>query len=533
MDNKIKEILEDLYKIDGSLKEHAGELEKTVEAILKSRPNISIDEKFKKELYRKIMLIVKESPAEKPRFRFAIPAFFYGRYGYAFAGAALMLVVAVGLTLVVTKSGYFQIGITSPLEDFTFTKSNAGHNAFGTLGSGSNGDAVATKESVTDEEGSQTASMPAVAPSALYGRGGGGMSNTANIGMDSVGMPVKMRTIKYVYKGEALDLNDKTVEVLRRKGISEDPSRFGNLLSRAGMGLVNLFSFAPLQIETINFKDTRDFGYMVSVNMRDGNIEIGQNSNWVYATTRCTDARCYEENRMKIEDMPSDAEMIALANDFMKKHGINLANFGDPAVDSMWRAEYARAAVKTDAWVPESVSVTYPMKVNGTQVYDLSGNKTSVIVNVNAREKKVAGMYNLWAQNYDASDYDAITDPAKVLEVAVRGGYYGSVSSYNAREGVEVETVEAELGTPVKVYTQMTNYTENSYNNLLVPALWFPVTNIPTGDDLSFPAGILVPLAKDLISYPAVDDMPVRIMKGTSTVMPSSQGSMPSPDGEE
>lgn len=510
--------------MDSGLREHSAELEKTVVAVLKSRPNISIDEKFKKELYRKIMLMVKEAPAQKSRMKFILPAFFYGRYGYAFTGATFMLLLVVGLSFAAIQSGYFKVGITPSLENFIFMKSDVGHNAFGTLGSSSG---TVAKDSASGESG-QSVSAPAMAPSALYGRGGGGAGNTANIGIDNGGMPTRMTSLRYVYKGESLNLTEKTVEVLRRKGISEDASGFGNLLTRAGMGLVNLFSFASLQIETINFKDNQDFGYMISANMRDGTIDINSNNNWVTATSRCTNERCFVENKMTVEDMPSDAELIALANDFLKKHGINLDNFGAPAIDSTWRAEYDRMAVKADAWVPETVSVSYPIKVNGAQVYDLGSGKTSFMVNVNAREKKVAGTYNLWAQNYDASDYDAITDSAKVLEVASRGGYYGSAVS----EGSNVEIVEAELGTPIKVYAQMTNYTENSYNNLLVPALWFPVINKPTSDMFYYPEGVLVPLAADLITYPVYSDQPV-MMKGTSATMPPSQGLMPSPDGAE
>jgi len=310
---------------------------------------------------------------------------------------------------------------------------------------------------------------------------------------------------------------------LRRKGISEDPSKFGSLLTRAGMGLVNLFSFAPLQIETISFRDNRDFGYMVSANMRDGNIEVNQNQNWVSAISRCVDQRCIMENQMKIENMPSDAELILLANDFLKKHGIKLENFGEPVIDSTWRGEYEKMAVKTDAWIPEIVSVAYPIKVKGTLVNDLSGGKVSLQVNINAREQKVTGMYNLWAQNYDVSKYDAITDSTKILAIANQGGYYG----VPVMEGGEV--IEIDLGTPTKVYAHIMNYNSTGYDNLLVPSLLFPVIKTPAREDYHFPENIIVPLAKDLVSYQSISIMREPMMlEGVSATMPPSEGSAPS-----
>lgn len=51
---QIKNILEDIYKIDKSLKAYGPQLEKIVVEILEAKPEISIDKKFKKELYQEL-----------------------------------------------------------------------------------------------------------------------------------------------------------------------------------------------------------------------------------------------------------------------------------------------------------------------------------------------------------------------------------------------------------------------------------------------------------------------------------------------
>lgn len=50
MENKIKEILDELYSIDSSLKEKEDELEKIILKMLEIKPNIKIDEEFKNKL---------------------------------------------------------------------------------------------------------------------------------------------------------------------------------------------------------------------------------------------------------------------------------------------------------------------------------------------------------------------------------------------------------------------------------------------------------------------------------------------------
>jgi superfamily I DNA and RNA helicase len=54
MEKNIKNILEELYLVDPSLREKEEELKKIIEAMLKVKPNIKIDENFKESLKGKI-----------------------------------------------------------------------------------------------------------------------------------------------------------------------------------------------------------------------------------------------------------------------------------------------------------------------------------------------------------------------------------------------------------------------------------------------------------------------------------------------
>jgi hypothetical protein len=50
MEKNIKKILEELYEIDGSLKEKENDLVKIINSMLNLKPNIKIDENFKEDL---------------------------------------------------------------------------------------------------------------------------------------------------------------------------------------------------------------------------------------------------------------------------------------------------------------------------------------------------------------------------------------------------------------------------------------------------------------------------------------------------
>jgi hypothetical protein len=55
MKPEIKEILEELYELDNSLKKKESELVNIISKMIESKPNIAIDSNFKAELKSKIL----------------------------------------------------------------------------------------------------------------------------------------------------------------------------------------------------------------------------------------------------------------------------------------------------------------------------------------------------------------------------------------------------------------------------------------------------------------------------------------------
>lgn len=525
--DQLKIILDDLYAIDPKLHDFETELEKIIREIVELEPEIKFDENFRKVLKARLIKRAEElqetSFERKPAYNF-----FAGRFSYGLAGALVLAIIVIGAGFYAQKQGIitFPNRQISNLEigeqPFSFKKiALNSKSAFGPLAgttqpapgtsaaapSGVGGGAGARSES--GGGGSATSS---VAPS--FGLGGGGGIAFPNI------------YYKYVYKGEPLELKDSQIEVLRRAGFDQDASSFGSLLKNFGLGMVNLGSFTSLKVQNVNLAEEKDFGYTISANVQEGTIYISQNwIKWPQPYKLCLgDTACVDQNRIQISQVLSDSEVIKIAQDFIKAHGINLSSFGEPTVTDTWRIEYQKAEDKSQFYIPESANVLFPLKVNDNFVYDESGSKTGMNVSVDYRQKKVSGVGNLASQTYQASNYDAETDAGKIIKIVEQGGYWGypypvpmaksttpeSMPQTEIMPQPATKEIEIQVDTPKKEYVVFSNYSNNQTNYLLVPSLIFPVINNAPDANYYYPRYIVVPLAKELLDQ---RQMPVGIMK--------------------
>ena len=124
-------------------------------------------------------------------------------------------------------------------------------------------------------------------------------------------------------------------------------------------------------------------------------------------------------------------------------------------------------------------------------------------VNIRLFDRKVTAVWSLSTQNYQASQYAAETDASRILDIASRGGlFYGFYDP-----GSSANVVEIDLGTPQISYMQFWKYANDINDELLVPALVFPVASDP-GTGQVFQKHVVVPLIKDILDS-AVQPQPI------------------------
>jgi hypothetical protein len=479
---KIKDILDDLYEIDPVLEHYEEEIKKTIKELLKSKPDIKIDQKFVSELREKIIRKVEELQRQPQKKSFLFWRVFFGaKFSYAVSGA-LIFILFVGIFVYLTNFGNVP-GLSQGTFPRTLEKTSLGSNAFGSLKSESQ-DATASEEKGTGGFG-----------------GGGGISVSNAAQYDSARAIAPYYPPKYVYKGEEIELKEDTVEVLRRKNKLEYTRSFSGLLESFGFGLADLTGFDNTRVQTINLVQEKDFGYSIFINMDEGTISIDAYwPKWPHTQNRCIDERCAMENSLNLSDVPSDEEMISIAKNFISEHRINLSNYGEPEIEKSWnQTYYAQPTETSQIYVPDIITVKYPLLINGKFVYEQGGSKQGIGIGINIREKRVSGVYNLSVQEYESSLYAAETDFAKILKVTEKGGLY---NYYMPGEQVQ----EIEIGAPEYAYGVIWKYDENAQTTrtLLVPALVFPIIQNPENYP-SYNEKVVVPLAKELlesVDYP-------------------------------
>lgn len=526
--NQLTTILQELYDWNPKLRAKESELIKLIKALSEARPDTQFNEQFaaelKKDLLSHRILLDEDEGLEENislfNFNNMTKKLYFGLGAVALA--SLVIVVVLINNQANNKSSFVFNGLEENTDQFV----QAGPGAFGSLAKLAQGEGasktaelaqstpvrdaasdgimmaqepnldaadsrVVSSDSVERPSAaspvSQTLSVPAI------GLGGGG------IGGDYAKMILPMQSFEYVYTGDALDLSEDKALVYRRlKGDGSLSNKFDGLIGGQKVGPLDLQVFSGLQTNSLAFNENRSFGYSVNIDLREESIYIGQNwPYWQSERDKCGDnVSCWESYRVKIGDVPSNDVLISMADKFLQDKKINRSNYGDPQIDNFWRLNYESSSDKDNYYIPEEISVIYPLMIDGQMVYDQGGSFDGLRVNVNLLHKLVSGVSNLNTARYESSEYSLETDVQKVLEAASKGGsrfYYG--------DGTEKITLE--LGTPTKSLIRYWRYTSGLSEELLIPALIFPVKNVP--DNYYGSRFITIPLVREMLDE-LIDD---------------------------
>ncbi len=135
-DKKIQQILEDLYKIDASLRSNEPGLIMVIEEMLKAKPDTRFDENFSRELRAEIIKRAVLAQGTKKEKRFFAGLFRAPKFAYAFGGIALALFLVLPIAYKYYSGGELPIvpGIISngKIDDWQYNISKKETNkAFG------------------------------------------------------------------------------------------------------------------------------------------------------------------------------------------------------------------------------------------------------------------------------------------------------------------------------------------------------------------------------------------------------------------
>jgi hypothetical protein len=287
----------------------------------------------------------------------------------------------------------------------------------------------------------------------------------------------------YVYKGDDLDLSAISDAVYRKNG-GLDLGNLGRDLTRSDLGAVDLGNFNGLNVQTFSVKQSDKNGYSVYVDAENGQISINGNEGlWGYSTG--------EYVPLTESEVMSNPDLISTADKFLTDYGVDTTGFGSPVVDDR-SLVYALTQPADLRYLPEVMSVTYPLMLEGQPAYTSDGSAFGIYVSINMRNKMVTGVSLNLASSYDKSSYELERDAATILKLASHGGIY-----YYPMEGA-TDTIEIELGTPEVILINHYTYNGSTSESLFIPALSFPIIK----NDDTYPVysnNVVIPLVKSVI----------------------------------
>jgi len=505
-EEKIKEIFDDLYQIDPELKKFEKELFELVENMISSRPDIKMDKEFESRLRKKLFEEAKKLKDKGGR----IAAGFWKKVLFGLDKKFVYSFIFFGILAIFSSALVALIYPGRDADDEGIKISRLKDGAFGVLNSAS-GENFLAGNSLGERAaglggGGQTIAMDssAASPKAMS------LSDSVESG-SAVMPPYGDYEYEYVYQGEEFKLDDASIgardgkmEVLRRiKGFSSsfDPSVL------IGDNLVDLNSFSHTSLQNLSFAENKNDGLAVNINFVDGSLSIYEN--WIYWQDAAVDSSRINSG-ISVSNFPADEKIIAVADDFLKTRGINRAYYESGTVDDAWRAYYEKAEDKASVYVPEVISVLYPLNIGGREIYDQSGERDGLRVSVNIGKMKVSGVWTLYNQEYQSSFYPIEQDFEKVLTKA--SAISGYPILFRGAEGIEdgsddffsdkrlfLRKIKVELGTPKLEYGKFWNYSNGQSEELLVPVLIFPIAN-PDQLENFYRKNVIVPLVQDLLT---------------------------------
>lgn len=468
MNTSIDAILQDLYAVDAKLRGHEEQLRPLIAKLLAAKPDTKFDAYFAKALRRQLVAVA--ATQSQPSFFTRMQTLVDSKWAYSLGGALTALVLMVPVVYF-SLQGAPSRDLASALRDVAERSvQSRGSQAFGSL-----------------------ASLAETTSRSQSGGGGAGSSNPVSDKVDSrMIVPPFQQPYRFVYGGEPIQLNDAQLEVFKRIKDMGDTSSVARSLFGLGGGLIDLSSFGSSSVRTVEFFQDIDEGYSFGVNFTEGTIYVNAvYERWFTDSFNCGRGDCPQPPSLSIGDMPSDSELLAIAQSFVTQHGINVSSYGQPFADQNWRIAYEANKDKEYSYVPDVVDVIYPLVINDQEVRDNSGYPYGLRVQINVRVKKVYGIWGLTTQRYESAQYAAEQDANRIVKLAEQGGLYGfwGEPAPDARE--------IKLGTPTRVLMQHYLYVAGTNEELYVPALVFPVLDAPT--DMYVQTHVIVPLIKEVL----------------------------------
>lgn len=475
METKIRKILDELYEIEPALRSRESELRNIIAELLLSKPDTRFDETFARKL--RFELVEKAEHSKRRSWQ--------ELFRYWGIGSTIGVAIAIVLIFTATKNSMPGMMVESV--------SVKDKGAFGSLLSEgqSAGDASAAfladgKQADSADAGKRSGETASIAPfSGPEGAVPAGMAYGGDASVQSrMIAPSGGMRYAFSYEGETVKLaaEGKVYKRLKNATATND---LISILHGMNLDFVSIGNFKDLRVDNLSVSENRPQGYTVSFDFNEGMAYIGAdyrtwNNGRDIAPARSDDIKMTED------------ELVRIASGFLAEKGISTDGYGEPLIQLAGdvRIMEAQSSRTTMLYPAAYATVVYPILVEGQKTYEEGGASYGLLVSIDGNARRVTGVSNLINRRFESSAYDLETDWNQILEALKRREFY----SYGGGQ----KATSIKLGTPEKVLMRYFLWKENGSEELLVPALAFPIQSIPDGV-YYYAAHVVIPLPKELL----------------------------------
>ncbi len=451
---RILKIIEEIIELEHDINPYKLELIKFLEKFINSNPEITIDKNFKENL-RKTLIIKCNQLKNVRKIKQESKSNNIWKYILSFLGG-IALTSLVIIPILGNSSIFDYSKNKETLSNFSkIIPSFMGGNEFP-----SKRNELSLKSLSPEKQINEDTELAEAATSKLE-----------SYAIDS-SIETSLTNYIYVYNGKDLNINKEKVTVYKKNHPKKTAEIFEEKIKDIKLSNIDLNSFKNTNIQSMSLNENKDSGYFIYIDFENNIISIYK---------ECNETKC--NNMIKIEDIPSDKEIIDIAEKFLKSHGIDKKNLGYPTINKYWENN-------SEKIIPSIISINYPWEIDGIEVYDIYGNKNGTYVDIDLKDKSVSNVMDLNLSYFSSEKYDTASKE-DVLELAKNGGLN---NIYNQTTG---NNLEIKLEKPEEIFVQIQVQKNNGQNEIFfVPAYKFPVVNPSNLKIDNFKENIIVPKAK-------------------------------------
>lgn len=490
---KIQQLLEDLYSVDSSLKEHEAQLIPIIQEFIKNTPDTQFDANFATQLKSQLAQRIE---AEKKKHEDEEEDSFIRRcvmnLRYTLAGGFVAALFIVPFMYHMMQSPYTSYTNQSvqkeSVEDLSVTdREEMYKDESADIDASLPPQAFGNLEEKIGNQVRQQYSNGIVREGEAVGRGGGAISTQES--RIAVNEPYEPSLLVYEYtfpEENTFQLQSKGVVYRRKAGSSQIDS--GVLSEAFDVPIIDIDAFKQPQLKNINIVENTKNGWNLHYDTHNRSVSISPNwENWDQPDTQIL------ERQNTGNERPDDASVIAIAQKQLQQFGVDMSLYGEPQVQ--WSISQALSSRSDAQFVPTSLPVIYPLQINGREVFEMYGSPFGLNVLVNYQNKSVSNIHNLLWYEFEQSEYDLVTDTEQVYSYLKKQGD----NSYEGYTGKK-EFVDVQLGQPKQVLLRNVQYQGSDFEELYFPGLAFPIESVEDGYDY-YQKYVVVPLLPDLLRY--------------------------------